>query len=79
MRFKKNVGTLDMIIRLLMAAGLFYIGFFMNPIISEEDTSKLIVGLAGLLPLTTGLLRYCPLYSVINVSTCSRSSQPSND
>ena len=65
---KRNVGTVDMIGRIVIACVLFYIGFFDNPIVSE-GTPKTIVGFIAFLPLLTGLLRYCPLYSVIGMDT----------
>lgn len=68
----KNVGTIDMIIRLLASAALFYIGFMDNPIVSA-GTSQTIIKFVAFLPLLTGLLRYCPLYSVIGMNTCCKS------
>lgn len=65
----KNVGTADLVVRLVLALGLFYIGFMENPIM-EEGLPKTIVGVAGFVPLLTGLLRFCPLYAMIGVSTC---------
>lgn len=67
---KKNVGTVDMLIRLLIAIALGYIGFFDNPIVSA-GTSKTIIKFVTFLPLLTGLLRFCPLYTFIGLSTCS--------
>lgn len=66
---KKNVGPLDMTLRLIFAASLFYVGFFPNPIVTSS-TSQLVVGLFGFVPLTTALLRFCPLYTLIGISTC---------
>lgn len=68
---EKNVGPLDMSLRLLFAASLFYVGFVPNPIITSE-TSQLVVGIFGFVPLTTALLRYCPLYTVIGFTTCPK-------
>lgn len=66
---KKNVGPLDMTLRLIFAASLFYVGFFPNPIVTS-GTSQLVIGLFGFVPLTTALLRFCPLYTLIGISTC---------
>ncbi|MBU0674271.1 MAG: DUF2892 domain-containing protein [Proteobacteria bacterium] len=68
---KKNVGTIDMTIRLLVAAVMVYIGFFDNPIVSE-GLSKKIIGLAAILPVLTGLFRFCPLYTLIDLNTCGK-------
>jgi len=62
---KTNVGTLDQVIRivlgltLLVLFGIGWIGAW---------------GLIGLVPLGTGLLRFCPLYHVLGIHTCGRSS-----
>ena len=66
---KKNVGIADLIVRVVLALGLFYIGFMDNPIM-EDGMPKTIVGIIGFVPLLTGLLRFCPLYAMIGVSTC---------
>jgi len=65
---KRNIGGIDMLIRLLIGAILFYIGLFDNPIVSG-GTSQKIVAVAAFLPLLTGLLRFCPLYTLIGVNT----------
>lgn len=66
---KRNIGTLDMIIRLIISAGLFYVGFFSNPVVSSGISQK-IVAVAAFVPLLTGLFRFCPLYTLIGLSTC---------
>lgn len=62
---KSNVGTLDRVVRLLLAAGLFSL-FFILP----GDQKWL--GLIGFVPLATGLVQWCPLYSLFGVRTCNR-------
>lgn len=66
----RNVGTVDMLIRLIVSAGLFYIGFFHNPVVSGGLSQKIIAG-AAFLPLLTALFRFCPLYSLIGLNTAS--------
>lgn len=66
---KKNVGTVDMIFRILLSCVLCYIGFFDNPIISEEGP-KNIIKFITFVPLLTGILRFCPLYTLIGMNTC---------
>ena len=66
---EKNVGTIDMIIRLVIAIALGYVGFFENPIVSS-GTSQTIIKFVAFLPLLTGLMRFCPLYKLIGLSTC---------
>lgn len=60
--FKPNVGTADRFVRI--AAGLVLLGLvFVGP--------KTPWGWIGVLPLTTGLIRWCPLYALLGISTCS--------
>lgn len=68
---KRNVGNLDMLIRLIVSGGLFYAGFFDNPVVSAGLSQK-IIGVAGFLPLLTALFRYCPLYTLIGLDTSSK-------
>jgi hypothetical protein len=59
--FKTNVGNIDRILRILV--GLVLIALvFVGP--------QTPWGWIGLIPLATGLLRTCPLYSLIGLSTC---------
>ncbi|HKK01732.1 MAG TPA: DUF2892 domain-containing protein [Desulfuromonadales bacterium] len=69
---KRNIGTLDMTLRLIAGATFGAIGFFNNPVVSG-GLSKVIVACFALLLLATGLLRYCPLYPLIGVNTCKSS------
>jgi hypothetical protein len=59
--FKTNVGNIDRILRIVI--GLVLIALvFVGP--------QTPWGWIGLIPLATGLLRTCPLYSLIGLSTC---------
>jgi len=60
----KNIGGLDRIARIVIGAALI-IGYFMN---SEGAYSWLY--LFGIVPLATGLLSSCPLYSILGINTC---------
>ncbi len=66
---EKNVGTVDMMIRLVIAIALGYIGFVQNSIVTA-GTSQTIIKFVAFLPLLTGLARFCPLYKLIGLSTC---------
>ena len=68
---KKNVGTVDMIIRLGVAALLFILGLVENPIVTEP-LSKKIVFAVGFVPLLTGVFRFCPLYVLAGIDTLEK-------
>ncbi|AMY69030.1 YgaP family membrane protein [Frigidibacter mobilis] len=62
--FKTNVGGIDRILRVVVGLALIA-GFFLGP---ASPYSWLY--LIGIVPLATGLLRTCPLYSIFGLSTC---------
>ncbi len=59
--FKTNVGGIDRILRIVVGLGLIAL-VFVGP--------KTQWGWLGIIPLATGFLRTCPLYSLIGVNTC---------
>ena len=61
---KKNVGTLDRVLRIVLGLALLA-GFFLNP-----DAGLRWLYLIGIVPLATGLMSTCPLYSLFGISTC---------
>lgn len=60
----KNVGNIDRILRIVVGLALLA-GFFLN---SGGSYSWLY--LIGIVPLATGLMSTCPLYSIFGISTC---------
>ena len=59
--FRTNVGSLDRIARIVL--GLVLIALvFVGP--------KTPWGWLGVVPLVTGLLRTCPLYTLVGLNTC---------
>ncbi len=56
---KKNLGTTDRTIRIIIGLFLIVLGIF---------GSKIWI-IIGLIPLITGLLNYCPLYTLLGIST----------
>jgi len=62
--FKKNVGTIDRALRII--AGLVLLAlFFIYP-----NAAWRYWTLIGIVPLATGIMSTCPLYSVLGISTC---------
>ena len=62
--FKTNVGGIDRILRIVVGLALLA-GFFLN-----ADATYRWAYLIGIVPLATGLLSSCPLYSILGISTC---------
>ena len=57
----KNEGTIDRVIRVLVGLGVLSL-VFVGP--------KTLWGLLGVVPLLTGLLGRCPLYTLLGIKTC---------
>ncbi|WP_144905317.1 YgaP family membrane protein [Novosphingobium taihuense] len=61
--FKTNVGGIDRILRIVLGLVLITL-VFVGP--------QTPLGWIGIVPLATGLLRTCPLYSLLGMNTCPR-------
>jgi hypothetical protein len=62
--FSKNEGTLDRALRIVVGLALLA-GFFAMP-----EAAYRWAFLIGIVPLATGLLGSCPLYSLLGINTC---------
>ena len=58
-----NVGNIDRVVRML--AGLLLIGLAFNGTIGTW-------GYLGIVPLLTGVVAWCPLYSILGLKSTSR-------
>ena len=58
---KANVGTIDRVLRVV--AGVVLIGLAASGTVG-------MWGYIGVVPLLTGLFRFCPLYPLIGMNTC---------
>ncbi len=67
---KTNVGSIDRVIRLLLASGLFYLGLFTF----SGSTLGTGLAIAGAVAFVTGTLGFCGLYRLLGIST-NRASQ----
>ncbi|KPJ90941.1 MAG: hypothetical protein AMJ55_12700 [Gammaproteobacteria bacterium SG8_15] len=57
----KNVGTVDKVIRIILGLVLLAL-VFVGP--------QTPWGWIGIIPLATGLIGFCPLYSILGMNTC---------
>ncbi|CAI8930307.1 Protein of unknown function [Pseudomonas arsenicoxydans] len=60
---KANIGTIDRSLRII--AGLLLIGLSLSGVIG-------VWGWIGLVPLATGIFRFCPVYTLLGIKTCNR-------
>jgi hypothetical protein len=64
---KMNVGGVDKIARIAIGVILLSLVVFL-------EGGVRWLGLVGIVPLLTGLVGYCPLYSVLGMNTCGAGS-----
>ncbi|TSA30046.1 MAG: DUF2892 domain-containing protein [Bacteroidetes bacterium] len=62
---KKNVGTVDMWIRIILGVVLFALG-----IIYQSWW-----GILGVIPLLTAFFRWCPVYIPFGIQTCKKNTE----
>jgi hypothetical protein len=65
---KTNVGTVDRTLRIIVGLVLLSLLFIL-------DGPARWFGLIGVVPLLTAFMRFCPLYTVLGVSTDSSTRQ----
>jgi hypothetical protein len=60
----KNEGTIDRALRVIVGIALLVFAF-------TSASSYAWIGYIGIVPLLTGAVGMCPLYSMLGVSTCA--------
>lgn len=61
-----NVGGIDRALRIIVGLALIALAVAGDQIIGE----KLTWGWIGIVPLATGIFRFCPAYTLLGVKTC---------
>lgn len=59
---KKNIGKIDMIIRIIIGLAIGAVGYYY----------KSWFGLIGIIPLATAFIGFCPAYTLFNCNTCKK-------
>ena len=62
-----NVGGIDRALRIIAGLVLISLYFIGEQIIGQNT----VWGLVGIVPLATGLFRFCPFYTLIGLKTCA--------
>ena len=65
---KANIGSTDRALRILVGIGLLALVFAL-------EGSARWWGLVGIVPLATGLFRFCPAYTLLGLNTCPLESK----
>jgi hypothetical protein len=64
MTMMKNEGTVDRVLRTALGIVLMVVGFGVM-----GGTGGTILGVVGLVPLITGVVGFCPLYTLLHIRT----------
>ncbi len=62
-----NVCGIDRLIRVLIGLSLVGLALFGEQILGNN----LIYGWIGIIPLTTGIFKFCPFYTMLGLKTCT--------
>lgn len=65
---KKNMGTADRVIRIILAAIFAYLYF--GGIVT--GTLGLVLVILGAVFVLTSLISFCPLYTLVGINTCPK-------
>jgi len=68
---KQNEHLLDRIIRVIIALGLLYVGITNN----ISNGIRLAIAVVGGILIVTAVVGYCPLYSLLGISTRKQPNQ----
>lgn len=61
---KENVGTVDKIIRMIL--GIVFLSFYFI-----LDSGLKYISIVGIVLILTAFLKFCPLYTIFGINTCS--------
>jgi len=62
-----NVGGIDRIVRIIAGLALLSLVFVGEQIIGQN----VVWGWVGIVPLATGVFKFCPAYTLFGLKTCS--------
>jgi hypothetical protein len=65
-----NVGTVDRVVRLVVGVALIAAALFSSMTIFDAVVVKYGAIALGLVLTATGLMRTCPMYSILGIQTC---------
>ncbi len=64
--YNTNLGRTDRTTRIILAVILIVGGYFVG------GTIGMVMGGIGLIPMLTGLMGYCPVYSLLHFNSCGK-------
>ncbi len=65
-----NLSKFDRIFRFFLGLALFFAPLINVPAIWASSTAAALAMIVGFILMATGMMKFCPLYKVLGVSTC---------
>ena len=69
-KFSRNVGGADRIFRFGISTVMLYFGFINDTMIPDE-IAAIILGVLGIIIMSTALFGACPLYDLVEFNSCT--------
>jgi hypothetical protein len=70
LNIRRNVGTLDQVLRLGISGMMIYFGFIDTQLVADTFSAH-VVGVLGVINAIVAVVRFCPLYAVADITTCN--------
>ena len=74
---RRNMGTVDRLIRTATGLAMLYFGFVDQSFIGNT-TIAIIVGVFGIISIAFAYIAFCPIYTLGNVSTAPKEAETGN-
>jgi hypothetical protein len=68
MALKRNLHSIDIILRVIIGSALVYVGFIDASYI-PNDAVRILLSILGIINLFAATMRFCPIYSLAGLST----------
>lgn len=75
LKFERNLGTFDRVLRAGVSFLMIYYGFFSEFLLSDA-VARLALGVVGVLHLIVVIAAFCPLYAVVGFNTAVQKPSP---
>ena len=74
MKFKRNLGLLDRILRTGVGLVMVYVGFYDQGLVADH-VARLVLGAMGIFMILIAVIGVCPMYALIGFSTAPQAPE----
>ena len=72
---EKNEGTIDRIVRVIVGIVLIGAGIYLAAVADQKYMWGWLVAAVGLIPLVTGIIGFCPIYTILKIGTAGKKAE----